>query len=303
MKMKSIFIYNPESGRGKVKKKKDFILSKLRQRFGEVECVETSHAGHATEIARDAVGNCDYLFVSGGDGTLNEVINGFAGAPNAPTIGYLPSGTVNDVARSLGLPQNIKKAVKIICEGTPFAHDIFRVNDRYGIYVCCAGLFTSSSYATGRGSKRRFGKIAYFFKGAKDIFTAKPVHVELVAGEEKINRNCAMMLILNSRSVAGFRLNKRAKLNDGAVEVVLFHSHENRVHFSEILRCMSAFIFGLDRLKKNKKVTYRLLSDFTLNAREGTIINMDGERSGEGSFNFSVIKEGVKIITRSPKGK
>ena len=294
--MKSIFVYNPESGNGKLKKYKDYILSELSKKYGEIHVVETTHAGHASELAKQSVGVYDYFFVSGGDGTLNEIINGMGEAENKPIVGYIPSGTVNDVARSLGISKNIKKAVKNLLEGEPFNHDIFKVNNKYGIYVCCAGLFTNSSYATNRKSKKRFGKIAYFFKGAKDIFTAKPVHVELITETEKINRNCAIVLILNSRSAASFKLNKQAELNDGEVEVILCHSHENKVKLSEIVRTMLMFLRGVEKYKNNKKVTYRKLKEFTINTKEGTIINLDGEKSGEGSFNFSVIKSAVSII-------
>lgn len=302
--MKSVFVFNPESGDGKLKKHQSFIVEKLSEKFGEIDVIPTTHSGHAKEVAQQSIGVYDHFFVAGGDGTLNEVINGFGGAENKPTIGYIPCGTVNDVARSLGLTKNIKKSVKNIIEGQPFKHDIFRVNDRFGIYVCCTGLFTKSSYDTSRKNKKRFGKIAYFFKGAKEIFSAKPVHVEIETETEKINRNCSLALILNSRSVAGFKLNKDALLNDGEVEVVLFHSHEKRVKFSEIFRAMSAFAFGLKKIKQkeNKKITYRKLSKFTLNAKEGTIINLDGEKSGAGSFNFEVIKEAVEIIVPPKKG-
>lgn len=299
--MKSIFVYNPESGKGKLKKYKDYILSELSEKYGEIEVVETTHAGHASELAKDSVGVYDYFFVSGGDGTLNEVVNGFGNSDKAPTIGYIPSGTVNDVARSLGISKNIKKAVKNLIDGEPFAHDIFKVNDRFGIYVCCAGLFTKCSYDTKRSSKKHFGKIAYFLRGAKDVFNAKPVHVELLTEDEKINRNCAMVLILNSRSAASFKINKNAELNDGEVEVLLCHSHENKVLLSEIIRTVFLFLRGVDKYKNSKKITYRKLKKFTIKTEEGTIINLDGEKSGAGSFDFEVIKSAVKII--APKRK
>ncbi len=298
--MKSIFVYNPESGNGLLKKRAPYIVRELTKKYGDVEVIPTTHSGHAINLAMDAVGKYDYFFCAGGDGTINEVVNGFGAAENKPIIGYIPCGTVNDVARSLGLSKNIKKAVKTLVNGEPVPHDTFKVNNRYGIYVCCTGLFTKSSYDTKRSMKKRLGKIAYFFKGAKDIFEATPVSVDLITEDETIHRNCAMVLILNSRSVAGFKLNKEAKLTDGEVEVVLFHSHRTKVRFKEIVNCMKAFAFGLEKAKHNKKVTYRKLSKFTIKTHEGTIINLDGEKSSAGSFEFEVIKQGVKILC--PKG-
>lgn len=301
--MKSIFVYNPESGNGKLNRYEGYIVRKLEQKYGPIDVVPTTHPGHATALAQNAIGKYDYFFCSGGDGTLNEIINGFGSAENKPIVGYIPSGTVNDVARSLGLTKNIKKAVNNLLNGVPTPHDTFKVNSKYGIYVCCAGLFTKSSYSTDRNSKKKLGKLAYFLKGGKEIFDAKPVYVELTTENEHISRNCALVLILNSRSVAGFKLNKEAALDDGMVEVVMFHSHKEKVLMPEIFRTMGAFAFGLDSIKDSVKITYRKLSKFTITTKEGTIINLDGEKSGGGSFNFEVIQKGITIICPTKKGK
>ena len=294
--MKSIFVYNPESGNGKLNKYEGYIVRKLEQKYGEIEVVPTTHAGHATALAQNAIGKYDYFFCAGGDGTLNEVINGFGNAENKPIIGYIPCGTVNDVARSLGLTTNVKKAVKILINGKPQEHDTFKVNNKYGIYVCCTGLFTKSSYSTDRTSKKKLGKLAYFIKGGKEIFDTRPVYVELETENEHISKSCTLVLILNSRSVAGFKLNKEAALDDGMVEVVMFHSDKNKVLLTDIIRTMGAFAFGLESIKNNVKVTYRKLSKFTLTTSEGTIINLDGEKSAGGSFDFEVINKGISII-------
>ncbi len=298
--MKCIYIYNPESGNGKIVKHKKYIIEKLEQKYGKIIECPTRHSGHATEIARIEGADADYIFCSGGDGTLNEIINGIAELDNQPILGYIPTGTVNDVARSLGISKNVKKAVANLLEGKVFEHDIFKVNDRYGIYVCCAGLFTHSSYSTARSKKKRWGKLAYFFDSVKEVFGAKPVYVELKTDSEDIKRNCGLLLILNSISVAGIKLNKEATLSDGEVEVLLIHSHPDKVRFSEILTALNVFLRGVRKYKNSKKVTYRKLAHFRLITKEGTTINLDGEKSGAGAFDFSVINRAVKII--SPKG-
>lgn len=301
--MKSVFVYNPESGNGKIKKYKDYILKKLSKKYGEIECIETNHAGHAHDIAKESISKYDYFFVSGGDGTINEVVNGMGNAEpeTKPIIGYIPSGTVNDVARSLGISRNIKKAVKNLLNGEPFEHDIFRVNRRYGIYVCCTGLFTKASYDTSRYQKKKFGKFAYFKNGINELKTAKPLEVEVKINDEIIRKKCALILILNSRSVAGFKLNKKAKLNDGEVEIVLFHSDDDKIDFYELRAMANAFLFGIKPNKKDKNVTYLKASTFEITMAEGTAINLDGEKSKEGSFKFTVLNKAIKII--APKQK
>jgi len=302
--MKSMFIFNPQSGKGSVVRNKEYILRNLSQKFGEIEERPTSYAKEATELAAKAASEgYDYLFVAGGDGTLNEVINGLATFEKTPIIGYIPTGTVNDLARSLSIPRNIKGAVKNILEGDILEHDIFKVNDRYGIYVCCAGLFTAPSYSAPRESKKVLGKIAYFIDGAKDLFKAKPVEVTLETEDEKITKKCALVLILNSRSTAGFLLNRKATLDDGEVEVVLVHSHKKYILLSDILRIGDMFALGIDRYKKSRYVTYRKLSKFSLKLGGGVAINLDGEKSGMGNFDFEVINRAVRIIVPTKKIK
>lgn len=301
--MKCIFVYNPESGKGKIKKYRNYILSELAKKYGEVDCVETRHAGDATELAKNSIGVYDYFFVSGGDGTINEVVNGFGEAENAPILGIIPSGTVNDVAHSLGISKNLKKAVKNLIKGKVFEHDIFKVNDRYGIYVCCTGLFSKTSYDTARYTKKRLGKFAYFLRGVKELATTKPTNLEINVNGEKIKRHCAMLLIFNSRSTAGFNVNKKALLDDGVVEIVIFHSHQKSIWLFEILRAVRFFLFGVNSVKNSKNVTYRQASHFTIKLAEDTVINLDGEKSGKGSFDFSVINKGIKILIPKKRKK
>lgn len=294
--MKTVFIYNPESGKGRLEKHKGYIQKKLSKKYGEIDWLKTTKPGHAFELAKEYGEKCDYLFVSGGDGTLNEVINGVCQNEHKPTIGYIPSGTVNDVARSLGLSKNLKKSIKILLEENTFEHDIFKVNNRYGIYVCCAGLFTKTSYETKRLKKKLFGKLAYLANGAKEIFNAKPIKVELLTDDEDIKTDCSLILVLNSRSVGGFKLNRRADLNDGAVEVIIFKSNNDPITIFDINMIFKTFLFGVKSTKNSKNVIYRTLSKFTLKLDDNTSINLDGEKSTKGTFNFECIKKGIKII-------
>ena len=293
--MKCLFVYNPKSGKGKFKKKEEYIVKKLSQKFSTVDVIQTERAGHAKEIAEKACGKYDVLVCAGGDGTLSEVVGGVAEKEKAPLLGYIPAGTVNDVARSLSIPKKLDKALDHIINGKPFTHDIFKAGKCYGIYVCCAGLFTETSYATGQSNKRRLGKIAYVLHGARKMFTTKAMPIKLCYEGGEIEEKSAFLLISNSRYTASFPINRRADLKDGLVDVVLIKERKEKVSLSGIGKVLSLFLFGLAKRSK-KGVTRLQLSSFDIQTSENSAINIDGEYAFNGSFHFEVIKGGVKIL-------
>ncbi len=293
---KCLFVYNPLSGKGKIVKNEQYIVDQLSKEYLVMVC-RSKYSGHIGEIIIEEGEDADLIVVAGGDGTLNETINSMARLNNKPKLGYIPTGTVNDVAHSLSIPRNIKKAVKNILNGQEFKHDIFRMNDRYGIYVCCSGLFTESSYATDQSKKKKMGKIAYALHGVKKVFSTPAVKLKLEYDDKVIEDKFALMLILNSRNVAGFRLNRKALLNDGLVDVVLIKSRkEGIVPFSSVCTVAKFFLKGLAHQKNTKNIIILQLDKFRINTTESTVINLDGEKIGAGSFDFEVIKEGVSII-------
>lgn len=294
--MKCLFIYNPNSGKGRVAKKEHYIEEKLKTKYNKVDVMRTEHPHHASIIASENYNKYDTFVVSGGDGTLNEVINAIAEKENAPVIGYIPTGTTNDVAHSLKIPRNIKKAVKVILNGKVFNHDIFKVNDKYGIYVCATGLGCEISYETKQTHKKFWGRLAYFFSGAKKIFKSKPLHIKLKHDNEIIEQNCALLLIVNSRYVGGFKINKNARLDDGYVDVVMIECpKKNKFSLLSMFSIAKLFLFGLNYNKKKRRVTYLRLKDFEIELKNNAEINLDGECGQNGSFKFKSLEKGVKI--------
>lgn len=297
--MKCLFIYNPNSGKGKIKQKENYIVDKLKTKFEIVDVIQTKFSGHASQVVSKVYSFYDTLVVAGGDGTLNEIINAIAEKENAPNIGYIPTGTVNDIARSLKIPRNIKKAVQIILNGKLFNHDIFKCNNKYGIYVCTTGLFTDTSFATKQTEKKKLGKLAYFIYGARKIFKTEPINVKIKYDDKILEKNCSLLLILNSKSIAGFKVNNKAVLDDGFVDVVMIDSPKKKgFSFLGLLRVFKLFIFGLNYMKNKKNVTYLKLKDFEVFVKSKAKINLDGEQGFKGSFSFKAIDKGVSIYVR-----
>ena len=292
-------MYNPNSGKSGLVKRINYIIEELKKIYENVEYKATERKGHAREIARDACGKYDYLIVSGGDGTFNEIVNGVAEQDNQPIIGYLPSGTVNDISRSLRIPRNLKKAFKILKENKIYNHDIFKSNNDYGIYFCGAGAFTSSSYDTTQKNKKFLGKIAYFFHGVKELFHVTDFDVKITKDRLTLaDDKYIMMIISNSRSTAGFILNSKADLSDGMVDIVLIKRSNSKFinYVSSHFTIAKIFLFDIKTLKDGKGVTKLKIDECTIHTSKRLIINVDGEKSSYGNMKFRTIKNRIKVV-------
>ena len=292
--MKCLYICNPMSGRKH--KNNKLAINRLKQKYQTVDFVETQHKGHLTEILNQEYKNYDTIVLTGGDGTLDEAVNALAEKQNAPAIGYIPSGTCNDVARSLGIPKNVNKAIDIILRGNVFEYDLMKVNQRYCIYVCGIGVFTSTSYVAKQSAKRHFGWLAYFFCGLKDAFAGKTFDVKFENEQFTYQGKASLILFVNSKSVAGFKLNKRAVLDDGKVDVCIFceKGRQKKVSLSSKIRIAQMFVFGYDRLKSNSRV--KVFSTDHAKVQCCKTINCDGERGECADFELKVIQKGIRII-------
>lgn len=297
--MKCLYVYNPTSGKQKSHKKIEYILTELKKKFEVVDCKPTKKRGDAGLFAREACGVYDVFVVSGGDGTMNEVVNAISNVPNRPKIGYIPAGTTNDLAHSLGISKNVKKAVKNILKGYSIKHDVFKVNDRYGIYVCCFGIFTKSSYATSQTQKKHLGRIAYFSYGVKEMFNSHPIPMTIEFDGKKKKGKYALGIIANSKYVAGYKINNMASFDDGFVNVILVSERKKKkVAFATILRIFRLFLFGMRSLKDGKKCRIVKVKKCHIDLPADEIVNLDGESGFGGSFDLEVLKQHVEIFVK-----
>lgn len=297
---KCLFCYNPISGKGKIKKKENYIIDRLKSKF-DVEVLRSQYAGHIGDEIKARGQEFDVIVGAGGDGTINEIINAVMNLEKKPKVAFIPAGTVNDVAHSLYIPTKIKKAVDNILQGKTFAHDVMKINERYGIYVCCEGLFTESSYATGQDIKKKMGKIAYVFHGAKKVFSTDALHLKVSYEGGEMEGRFAIILVNNSRYTAGMKINKRACLNDGLFDVVLVESKKDRVNIGAVIKVELMFLRGIEHYIHKKGFHHFQTSCFKVESKDNSTINLDGEKIDSGSFECNMIKEGVNIIVPKPE--
>ena len=292
--MKCLIIYNPKSGKQNVVRRIDYIVSVLKQRFEVVDKKASFYDGETRDLARDACGRYDALVVAGGDGTLHEAICGIAPCENKPRLGIIPAGTINDVSRSLKIPRGIDSCLRVILNGKTICHDLFKINNDYGIYASAMGLLTDISYKVNSAPKKKFGKLAYYFSIPKFMFGHNTFDIELETESGNIKEKCSLFLVLNSRSVAGRKVDKKNDMTDGKVELVVFSSKKEKVKLSDIVKIVQFFAFGIRKKTKNYKIIPT--SKFNVRLDSPKSLNVDGEKVKSDTYNFEVISPGVEIF-------
>lgn len=297
--MNCIFIYNPVGGNGKIAKKKDYIAKELKEKFENIEVYATKCAGDMTRIVRESAKQYDAIIFAGGDGSFNEVLQGVAELDEMPILGYIPSGTVNDIAHTLGIPTRLKKALKTIKCGHVEKIDCMKVNERYAAYVVAAGAFTSATYNAPQIQKNQVGRIAYGLEGVRHNLKFEAFDITCEGEAERVKANeCVLITFMNSKYVGGFKMNKRANVQDGKIEVAIVQRNKKRPNLlkklSAYLAIAGLFLFGYH--SKLRNTTRMSGSSFDVEVGEDITWNIDGEKGMKGNVHIEVVSNKIRII-------
>lgn len=220
---KAVLVYNPKAGNRQIVRYLDYIIKRIQDMGYELRCYRSPAKGSIETYVKTHVNkqNTDIILVSGGDGTINECINGLADKLLDIPMGILPLGTANDFASSIGISQDIKEALDCIQQGNPQYVDIGKVNNRYFVNVCNMGLFSSVSHVIDLELKKNFGKLAYYVKGFEELQNYKLMDLTITTESKSLQNKYLLVLIFNGTSAGGFKnLAKYASVNDGLFDTV-----------------------------------------------------------------------------------
>ncbi|MCA1635694.1 MAG: diacylglycerol kinase family lipid kinase [Acidobacteria bacterium] len=279
--MKSRLIVNPVSGTDSAPDYLQAMNERLREGVGELDIVLTVGAGDAMRLAeRAAREGYERLFVAGGDGTLNEVLNGVAaveGALARTTFGLIPLGTGNDFASALGLPEDVEQAVEMLLRGRTVEADVGVLNGRHFVNVSAGGFIAEVSDAVNPQLKSVAGKLAYLIGGAQVLMEYEPVGVRsrCVAEDGRVftrDLSAQMFAVCNSRMVGGGRLiAPHAVIDDGLFDVCFVEAMPT-LEFVGLLGAVS----GGDHIE-DERVAYFRARSLDLSFDRRIKINTDGE--------------------------
>ena len=277
MKKRLLFIFNPRSGKGKIKENLADILDIMVKAGYEVTVHTTQSQGDATRKAREEAANYDRIVCSGGDGTWDEVVTGVMSSGYDVSVGYIPAGSTNDFGNSLGIDKNMVHAADIAANGKPFACDVGKFNQDYFVYVAAFGLFTEVSYQTSQDLKNMLGHAAYILEGIKQIWDIPSYHMQVEYDGNVLYDEFIYGMVTNSMSVGGFKgiIPGTIGLNDGVFEVTLVKSPKNPIELNDIL----GYLTGL--IKDSDMVYSFQTSQIRLTSAEKVSWTLDGEYGGD----------------------
>lgn len=272
-------------------------LSDLLQYFSSegylTSCYATQGNLDAIEKIKELGPFFDNIIVSGGDGTLDEVIRGLMAKNLNPVLGYIPTGSTNDFSSSLNIPQDLEEAGELALEGRETAIDIGKFLDNYFVYVAAFGAFAEVSYDTDQNLKNVFGRSAYIMEGIKSVPSLKSYEMRFNIDGEIIEGDFLQGMITNSTSVGGFKgiLTEGVELSDGFFEVTLVKYPKNLVVLNRTLQ---------DLLKANddERVIKRRAQKVEVWSQSPLNRTIDGEYGGSHSYcKIEVLNRRIRIRT------
>jgi diacylglycerol kinase (ATP) len=294
--MKTCIIINPNAG-------SVAEVSALRARLEQLPAtavLPTEDAGHARELAREAArSGADLVVAAGGDGTLNEVLNGLSEGFGRVRLGLLPLGTGNDFARSINVPADLDGALEILLQGrtrrVDVGHARLRTFSRYFVNMAAGGFSGIVSEKAGE-AKDRWGPLAYLraalgtmgeLRGFRAVVTLKGTP----DGTERIELETYNVVISNGRFVAaGIPVAPQSELDDGYLDLMLVPS----ASIPQLAFLASQVL--LRRHLESDLALFRKARSIEIESDPPMSFNLDGEVIGDEPAQFEVLPQALEVV-------
>lgn len=290
--MKAMIILNPSSGKEKAADYTEKIEEHLRDRYEEIDIRRTEKEGDAAAFATEAcIALYDAIIAMGGDGTVNEAINGLAEKAHRPALGIIPLGTVNDFARALTIPLDPYEAISILDEQNLQPVDIGKINGDYFANVIAVGAIAEASYSVSPELKTRLGSLAYFMEGAKSFLSGEAIEVRVEHENGKWEGQTFLLLATLTNSVGGFEaLAPEASVNDGKLHAFII----KKMSVPKIASLIPSLLKG--ELEESEEVEYIQTSYLNVTSDKAHVVNIDGEEGEPLPFNAKVLPSHLEVF-------
>lgn len=287
-------IVNPTSGRERAPRYIPLLHSTLAKRFDDITIKLTEKTGDATQFAMAAAKEGRDVICMGGDGTINEVINGMAPVGSDSAFGFIPFGTVNDLARALHIPRSPQGAIRMLETAIKTHIDVGKINDQYFVNVVAAGLIPEAVSEVSIKEKTLFGSLAYFMKGVQVLNKQKSYHFKI---EEEngtvIQVSSPLIAAMLTDSAGSFRnLIPPEERNKGIIKLCLFHDFAWLNAIRQAPKLLAGFQMGPDfvTVVGIKKARISIKEDDTL------WTNVDGDKGPKFPIDLEILPAHLPVF-------
>lgn len=280
---KAIFIYNPQSGLGRIERKKEAIVDCFSQHGYAIEPIRIDF----TQNPFDGREEIDLVVVAGGDGTVNFILNRMKERGLDIALGVIPAGTANDFAGALGMDKDPVKAALQIATGEVIRVDCGRVNDIYFVNIFSFGLFTTTSQRTPDEQKHRWGKLAYIAEGIKELRRMRKIPLEIEADGERFSLDTLIALVFNGETAGGFRLARRSSLQDGHFECLLLEKR----NFFYACWVMLRYLLG----GNPKAIRHLHVRELEIRSTDDPLTDVDGQKGASFPLQVRCLENELRV--------
>ena len=297
MTNKLLFIVNATAGKGKIKSKLADVIDTFVKHDYDVTVHTTQSKDDARRVTEKRCEEFDLIVCSGGDGTLSEVVNGLMGHEGSkPALGYLPMGTTNDFAKTLGIPvSNVVRAAQLAVTGPAYPCDVGNFNGKYFTYSAAFGAFSDVPYITPQKTKSLLGRSAYILQGVERLSSLKSYRCTVRYENRSVTDHFLFGMVTNSDSIGGFRglCGMDVELSDGMFEVVLIRMPTTIFELNNIVLALLSHDMNV-----NGVLAFRT-SRLEIQCDEPLAWTLDGEYGGAPrNAEIEIKNKAVRYITR-----
>ena len=292
---KMLFIMNPFAGQRKANRFLPDILALYNRAGYDVTAYMTGGPGDAVQTVERLAPSMDLIVACGGDGTVNETISGILHSGADVPIGYIPAGSTNDFASSLGLSANILQAAQDTLEGSPLPYDVGDFGGRYFSYVASFGAFTRTSYATPQSIKNALGHTAYLLEGIQELSQIRKEHIRMEIDDLVVEDDFLFGAISNATSVGGILTldPRQVDLSDGKFEILLVRAPRNLTEISECIQAVQSQKYNCSM------ITFRSASRVQVYASETMPWTLDGEKEdGRSCIDVRNLHHAIRLMKK-----
>jgi diacylglycerol kinase (ATP) len=293
---RTLVVLNPAAGQEEPARMRRWLGGAFAVRGASFDLIETTGAGDAVLLARQAA-SLGYRAVvaAGGDGTIAEVITGLAGT-QVP-LGIVPLGTGNQLASNLGIPSDVERAVEVVVHGEPGPMDLGRLGDgRYFALMASAGMDAEMISLATRELKDRWGFGAYLYAGLRAAVTTRPCHFRITADERSFEVQAATVIVANAGQLVydllplELRIGPGVSFHDGLLDVCIFAPKNLHEVASVLLKVARR------RYSGDERMIYLQARDILVESEPDVVTQVDGELLGRTPLRARSAPGAVRVL-------